>query len=302
MKTIYFAAILFFLTLKVIAQDFAPLGAKWYYTEEFAFSGDVDFLLIQSVKDTIILNKNCRELNCEALCWNKCGLQYVYSSNDSVFFYDDELDKFQLLYFFSDKINDTWYIQIYNWDESMDTFKVNVDSIYTVSINDEVLRAYDVTYTIKEYSDDFDLSYSSKVIEKIGDTHYLFYMPEETRLLCDENFSRGLRCYEDSQFGLYSTGIADSCNYTYKWISNVEDNTNDNFILHINSTNENIQIKVNFQEEVIVELRNLYGGLIQSKIFTWNTNLDITGLSKGIYLLAIKCHNKLLETRKIIKY
>ena len=229
-------------------------------------------------------------------------MQYIYSSNDSLFFYDDKLDKFQLLYLFSAKSNDIWDILIYSWEESIDTLKVKVDSIYSVTINDEDLRAYDVTYTIKEYSDDFDLSYSSKVIEKIGDTHYLFNVPKETGILCDDNFSRGLRCYEDSQFGLYSTGIADSCNYTYKWIENIEYNTNNNSILLIDFTNENIQINYNFQEEVIVELRNLLGELIQSKVFTLNTNIDISCVSKGLYLLTIRLHNKLLETRKIIKY
>lgn len=285
-----------------MAQGFAPIGAKWHYTETFCFSGDTDFLLIQSVKDTIILNKSCRELDCEYLCWERSGLQYVYSSNDSVFFYDTELDRFQLLYLFSAKINDTWDILISNWDESIDTLKINVDSIYTVSINDQQLKAYDVTYTIKEFSDNFDLIYSSKVIEKIGDTHYLFNIPEETRMLCDDNFSRGLRCYEDTQLGLFSTGIADSCNYTYKWKSNVENNANNNIILLINPTNENIQINVNSYEELTVELRSLPGRLIQSKVFTLNTQLNITGLSKGLYLLTIKCHNIPIETRKIMKY
>jgi hypothetical protein len=49
-----------------IAQDFAPIGAEWYYTERHAFSGDITFLKISSIKDTIVNQKNCRILLNEA--------------------------------------------------------------------------------------------------------------------------------------------------------------------------------------------------------------------------------------------
>jgi hypothetical protein len=44
------------------SQDFAPIGAQWYYSEHHAFSGDIDYLKIESVKDTVIKGLACRKL------------------------------------------------------------------------------------------------------------------------------------------------------------------------------------------------------------------------------------------------
>lgn len=43
-------------------QEFAPVGAEWYYNERFAFSGDVDYIKFTSVKDTVVQGKTCSKI------------------------------------------------------------------------------------------------------------------------------------------------------------------------------------------------------------------------------------------------
>ena len=43
-------------------QVFAPIGATWYYSEGFAFSGVIGYSRIESIGDTIINTKACKIL------------------------------------------------------------------------------------------------------------------------------------------------------------------------------------------------------------------------------------------------
>ena len=49
-------------TSHFFAQNFAPVGAKWYYTRHYMSSGDQNYYLIEVIKDTIINNKTCSVL------------------------------------------------------------------------------------------------------------------------------------------------------------------------------------------------------------------------------------------------
>ncbi len=177
--------------------------------------------MIKSIKDTTIHGKQCRQLECDKVCWNPSGSQFIHYSNDSLYRYNSDLDTFQLIAAFEAQKNDSWNILVKDWDDSIDTVSVFVDSISTLMINESHLRALWVSYHLKDYDSEGakiqDYKYNSQIVEKIGDTDYLFNFPVNAGLICDGNYSQGLRCYEDSDLGFYSTGIADSCTYTYTW-------------------------------------------------------------------------------------
>lgn len=305
---IIFLIILFSIPTSIEGQEFAPIGSEWYYSEGFAFSGDIDYLMITSISDTIINGKPCRKLFCDDLCWNPSRTQFVYYSNDSLFFFDQELDMFQLIADFNAKKNDSWKVLVMDWDNFIDTVLVTVDSAFIQSINQIDLKTLNVTYTITDQISDGVIvqhiwvsSYSSQIIERIGDIQYLFNFPKDASMACDMNYSGGLRCYEDTVLGFYSTGIAESCTYTYKWTGIENNNLESEFKIYPNPTSDWIEIESKTNIELSICLIDLSGKIVYEFESLGSSRLNLTNLQKGFYVLWIKNSDQILGVKKIIK-
>jgi hypothetical protein len=63
MKRIALIVILVLVSITLYGEDFAPVGAEWYYSEQFAFSGDLNYIKFTSEKDTLIYGKNCKKIS-----------------------------------------------------------------------------------------------------------------------------------------------------------------------------------------------------------------------------------------------
>ena len=189
MKTLQFVFILSVATLTTTAnaQEFAPIGAVWYYSEGFAFSGNIDYLMITSVKDSVIKGVNCQQLHCDPLCGSPCGDQFIFQSNDSLFHFNSALDTFELISCFNVTPGDSWNLLSLDVDETVDTTAVTVDSITTELINAHSLRQLYLTYHVKDYNSDGvkqqDFSYSSRSLERIGDVGYFFNFPLQSSVI-----------------------------------------------------------------------------------------------------------------------
>lgn len=214
MKKVLIAFIIAFPSI-LFTQNFAPIGAEWYYTEYHSFSQTITFLKITSVGDTVIQGKNCSVLeNNHGLACNFYNERdFVYEEDSIAYFYSSVVDDFQILYNLKAKKDSSWTIIYQVEDFLIDTVLVTVDSVRTVEINGFELLAFDVTYRSLN-SDNPNSVYVSTIVERIGDVYYLFhYLSMAEGIVCDGNYSGGLRCYMDNDFGFYSTGIADSCTY-----------------------------------------------------------------------------------------
>ncbi len=303
MKTSIISGLFLLMTCGLWAQDFAPIGAEWHYTEGFFMSGDKNFLKITSVKDTVYQGKACRKLLKTRIIW--CNMrtetEYVYSKNNAVFFWQSDLTGFQKLIDFNAEAGDSWAIQMNDMviATDIDSVLIEVDSTSYIDINNQSLKVLYVTYR-GYYDDEIEVQYSSQIIEKIGDMYYLFNFFPELALACDGNYSEGLRCYEDEELGLYSTGIADSCTYIYHWTDIEEESKETIFSVYPNPTTDIVEINTNSQESMVLEIRDLTGRLISKYDFRSNTEIDLSGLPDGIYLMkAIDGHR--MEIKKIIK-
>ena len=149
MKSLYFLLVVFFTTLLIQGQDFAPVGAEWHFDEHFVFSGNEDYIKITSEKDTLISGELCRKLTKrhKLICNDRPSTEYFFSRNDTVFFLDTAFNQFQILYVFSANIGDSWIIKTKNEElQKTDTAFVIVDSISTMQINGVNLKALHVTY------------------------------------------------------------------------------------------------------------------------------------------------------------
>jgi hypothetical protein len=287
----------------LFGQEFAPIGAKWHYTENFAFSGDISYLYIESVGDTIINGKECKVLenNGGLFCVFHNERDFVYYEDSIAYFYVPQIDSFQVLFNMRAQKDSSW-INIF-WTEpiaKLDTIQIVVDSVSFVTINSNNLKKLHVTYKSLNYGWE-NMQYPGEIIERIGDISYLFNLYSLSGMVCDANYSGGLRCYEDSELGFYSTGIADSCNYTYIWTGIESENAGSAFKIYPNPATDRVEIESTTNKKFTISLSDLSGKtLIETELFG-SSGIDLTDFQKGIYLLKITSEDKVSEVRKIIK-
>ena len=297
MKKILLAFISICFLTNLYAQEFAPIGAKWHYTENFAFSANVSYLYAESVADTVIKGKNCKKLinNGGLACGYHSFQDYIYNQDSAVYFYLAATDTFQLLYDFKTKKDSSWII-VFSTDVSsyLDTLKVTVDSISFVNINGYNLKKLWVNY--KPLNSDLGYIYPSTIVDKIGDVNYLFNL-NSYRVACDGNFSQGLRCYQDPQFGFYNTGIASSCNYT-----GVNELKSDKIEIYPNPAKDYINFDMGMYKDFQLSVYNSVGQTVLKKQLTSsNTTLNIQSFQSGMYYYQLINNKAKVISGKFLK-
>ena len=304
MKSFLLVFFAFLFSLQIFGQDFAPVGAKWYYDElagMYWSPYDVDYILYTSEKDTIIKGQNCRKLikRHDLDCYFRPKNEFVFSKHDSVFFYDAKIDTFQLLYNFNASEGDNWSFIYKDYTESgYDTVNVNVDSIGNINANNQVLRLLYVTYTARL---SWGIShYQSIIIEKMGDIFFMFNFYQSSNIVCDGNLSRGLRCYEDSNLGSYHFPSMESCAYKHLW-TGTKSNKESEIHIYPNPINESIYIS-GLNQLTNFKIYDINGRVIKSGEII-DSEIKTNELIKGIYFLKLHDSNGKHEFyKKIIKY
>jgi len=309
-----FFVILAFLipSLTIYSQDWAPIGSTWYYSEGFSFWNeyDEDYIKFESVKDTIIDGKNCRKIvkHGKVACNDRPMIEYMYSENQKVFFFDPNFNDFQVLYDFNAEPLDKWSILVKDEPHrNTDTLNIIVDSTNTININEVNLKQLFVTYQfIYDYFNEGNidtLHYNSRIIEKIGDIFYLFNYYPSWSFVCDANFSKGLRCYEDTLIGLYETGLADSCDYRHQFTDDINEFNQQKLLLKLypNPTTRYVSILLENDDSNIerIQMYDLTGR--EFDICINERRIDLEEIPEGIYFIRFMLGNKQTVIRKVIK-
>ncbi|HEY0977141.1 MAG TPA: hypothetical protein VGE21_06685 [Flavobacteriales bacterium] len=177
---------------------FAPAGAKWTYTQRYAFFPDSNLFVIENVGDTLILGRNCSKL-----AWiegvNGCMPfhRYVTTSGDSVLYFSELAGTFEPLYIFRQPIGSTWLMRAdFNatWGNG-DTLIWTVLDTGHVVVDGATLATTQVSLDV--WSEGFIGTLTSgTLIERLGDLRYLFPW---IFAACDGEYNMPLRCYEDAQ-------------------------------------------------------------------------------------------------------
>jgi len=284
-------------------QDFASIGTEWYYTETFFSSGDINFLKIESVKDTLVENVNCHKLvkTDYLMCTGRSKDEFVYFKDSIAYFYDKIFDEFQVLFDLKAKKDSSWIIKTKNGEE-VDTITVFVDSIDYISINNKELKRLYVTYKYPQSENVENGQYSSQIIESIGDISYLFNIYPTWPLPCDENNSDGLRCYHDNNLGSYETGIAESCDYSHGFTDIKAKKSEMSFNVYPNPALDRVKIEIDKKVEFEYVLMDPAGRKLQSRKFISSVEIDLSGYTKGVYIISLKKSGHMICTSKLVKY
>ena len=178
------------LSLQGFSQEWSPIGAKWHYTQRTINPDLISYNTFESVADDTINGIPCKRMIEVDRYWGDSTLKthYMYSSNDSVFFFRD--GDFHLLLDFSAVEGDTIVLGWYG-TASGDPLLMIVDSTSTIDINGETRIIQYVTC-----GDGLVVEFAEEVIEGIGSTYYMFPV-------LDGQPYGALRCYEDSTVGLF---------------------------------------------------------------------------------------------------
>jgi len=283
--------------------NFPMSGADWHYqVENFSFFGPSTYsnIEVKYTHDTLFMGKTVKVLD-NVLYYNYCspssGSTFLYSSNDSVFFYNSEtLNQWQLLYSFGTPIGQSWQFRLENSTNGVDTVNVKVDSVKNTLINSISLKTLFVTYTEKNPS---ILPYHSVIYDRIGDITYLFNFVPNIYGLCDggQKFE-GVLCYSDSTFAVYQPDTAKSCNYIYVGIQSI--NNSNSFKMYPNPTSDQLFIDANTTDKLNVDLFDVNGRHVFSASVMDKTNINVATLNEGVYSLIIKTADRVTNKKLVI--
>ena len=275
-------------------QPWALPSTKWTYSlEAIAASG---YLAISVEGDTIIDGKQCTILSKKITIKDYytgnidtafMGSEITYIDNNVVYNY--RFGQFFTLYDFNAVAGSQWEVAgDLNVGSGCDSFgTVTVDSTDIVVINSIPLKCLYVTINYAEH-----WQFTDKIIERIGCVGYMLPSPYCPGVANDGYWPEPLRCYQDSIFGIYETGIKDSCNWLPTGISATE-HVDSRPQIWPNPVDELLFIRVpqlmRLPENNPVSVSSLSGQVYFEGPLNKGVNvLQVGNLPPGIYIIGLK--------------
>jgi hypothetical protein len=297
MKKSLFIIYLVFLCLTLPAQnDFAPIGAKWYYTAPY--TGNC--IELTSVADTTIYELNHRVIEFRFCKDNSLiSQEYFHQRGDSIFYYNYYHESINLLYVFSASVGDTvvvhdktfkptkgFYDPNNELGDSVPFFSYRVELIDSIMHNGEWLKRFELN---SMYRPNAIIAFHTPIIEKLGATNYIFgrfaYIPTIDNVGL-------LRCYFDTEFEYVAP------TWTFPCDTCITTNIDERHINSIINLYPNPIKKGNLfisAENIItgITLYNIRGEkLLDIQPMAYLVNLDVESLKSGIYILTFSVITK----------
>lgn len=289
------------ITLFSQTNNFAPVGAKWWY--DYNNSPIEGYTTLEVVGDTLIADKNCRILS--SIKYTKDiseidpeinitsnGRYFIYSDSDKVYQY--VFGKFYKLYDFNALIGDNWEVAGVSSDGICDSTEIiSIDSISNITIN---------TFNLFEFYSNSVLDYYwgfgiQPVIERLGSLNFLFPNPEN----CLFDYYKGgpLRCYYDVEFGYFQADSALACDYIHTNISNPGELI---FNLWPNPFNSELHIAAPYNTtNSLLRVFDITGNLIiNTAIDNQYSSMNFSDLRSGLYIFDFYT-NSVHKYLKIVK-
>ena len=273
------------------AQEFAPLGAIWHYTQSTINPDVTSFKTIESISDTTINGIQCkRMIEVERyLDTTNVIYHYMYSENDSVFFFAE--NDFHLLYDFGANTGDIIILDYFSTYDGT-PLKMIIDSIGTLMVSGQERKIQHITC-----GDGLVIEFGHQVIDGIGNTYFMFPTYDGT-------IDGPLRCYQDGSIELFLNPFHGDYGWNHQdceeIITDIEEIVNNEIIsVFPNPTKNSVSIQ-NIEKGTAYKIFNISGEVLINGIISESNEISMKGLSKGIYFIKLKNDN-VLTIKKIIK-
>lgn len=279
--------------------EWAPQGAKWYYTYSETLFGAEYVVVVQVIGDTIIQGKNCSILKNEpiGLNWNwGCNnpiwnIEYMYGENNKVYFFNSFEDEFKLLYDFKAQIEDGWKIPLCDENFTVDSLEIVVSDIYYDTISNHTLKIIDVDESMN--------GFPSFIYEGIGSARQMFF--QEQNIVTTEQGITSLRCYESP-----TTGIIKFTEQPCGFISSTsEETTSHYYTIYPNPTSGPATLTFTLPPgtPATVQIFNSYGQKVwEHQLPSVAENLQIDDLEPGLYLVTLFSNGQPIKTQKLLRF
>ena len=310
MKKIILYAIVSCLAFPLLAQhsDWAPIGAVWYYDESagvgYPPNSGYYYHLVQ--KDTTFAGKNCRKIIRKVFRGN--GVDevlspiYTYAVNDSVYYYNDIFNRFQLCMDFSAAVGDTLVFPVPDASSNDTIFRVVMDSIVPVitSSGDTLQHFYSHSIPVTDTSSlsSGDYSFAFGYLNRAGAS---WFMPPNPTVYIPE-IDYTLRCYTEVSGLSYRPNTSVACDYRIVAVEKIPMLAS--FAIYPNPASRQIQISfsADLHSALDYKIYNLLGQNILSGQFSKSgETVSIQDFAIGIYILEARSEGKLLASRKFVK-
>jgi hypothetical protein len=277
--------------------EWAPLGAKWYYTYSEMLFGAEYVVVVEVVGDTVIQGKNCRILKNEpnSLNWNwGCNnpiwnIEYMYGENGQVLFFNSFEDEFKLLHDFNAQKDDGWKIPLCDENFTVDSLEIVVSDIYYDTISNHTLRIIDVDESMN--------GFPSLIYEGIGSARQMFF--QEQNIVTAEQGITNLRCYESP-----ATGIIKFTEQPCGFISSTSEETApQQYTIYPNPTSGPVTLTFkSLSDASSIQILNSYGQKIQEHLLPSTSEiLQINNLQPGLYFVTLFANGQPIKTQKLLR-
>lgn len=297
--------ILLFISSNLFSQNpiWFETGTTWIYnyygsgpittqnfTATFIASEQVTFLEQECTKIEVTENGNQTIFPTPFPCMSIQPPYYVYESNDSIYYTNENDDSFKLAYDFGASVGDTWefVVPVELQDEILgrDTLLVTVLSTGTINVNGNPLREM-----ILEYENISNNPHSTVVHNEITVTEFLgadqvFMIPFPQagwEIVCDGEFNTFLQCYDGGTLS-YTNPEFSSCTL------GIDDYSLDNTIhMYPNPASESFVIESTSYIKGVIQISTVLGEVIMIQQLSGKIqNMNTTNLTPGIYLVNIE--------------
>jgi hypothetical protein len=290
-----------FFAVSLHGQTWIDQGAVWHYDWSGTLPG---FDKIEYVGDTLIQNKNCQKLEITSymfapldysgeLLSTSYKYQFTYQSNDTVFYLVN--DQFHILYDFGAKIGDKWSLGIDTNEFDCGPSWVEVESAGSTVIGGDTLEWISVV-TLPNSS----VGLSGKIYKRFGaQEDYLFPTPRNCDSAVIEWYVYRFSCFADDSFPVYNV-TGKECDYLLR-TSVQKLNTKDKIVsIFPNPTTNKLSVKLLRTDRRILNLQILD---VQGRIMKNFTEkeIDVSGLSKGIYIIRLELDNNEWIVEKFVR-
>ncbi len=219
---------------------------------------------------------------------------YIYNEGQRVYQYFPTEEAFYLLYDFSLSVGDEYWFYALDFSENLDSCNVEIIAIEVISINGVDLQ--------KQYINSVGIpgchfDWSDENIELFGNTKSI--IPTYGLL---EYWQGPLRCYEDPDFGFYSTGETATCDEILSDVKNFEapeisfypNPATDELFINLQSSNET--------DAYTIRIFNVTGTKLYFAPLASNSlhTMDIANLPSGLLYIQILKNNDPAYMVKIV--
>ena len=294
--------ILFFIGMAVwhfsTAQSFGEIPSKWYYKSQSNYGEQNGTFICEVTKKVSFQGKMCSEITRKDYM-NWVGVScnyfsnYIYEEDSMVYYWDEDYNKFTMLYNFNAKPDSAWVIPYLDPWPKDDSVSIYVDSVGYEQFGSSTRKVLYVTWSKSNGGPVQD-----KIVYGIGLISFIYPM---SFLNCDMAWASGLVCFESPTIGYFNSGLRPDCLYTNVGIE--EETEKLKVSIYPNPVSDLLHIELkDFSHAHAFKIHDLNGRVVLEPEITEPTiEIDVSGLASGMYFIEFRDHSSLLSKQKFIK-